>query len=147
MNKIDAIFQDEKILDSLDDYQKEVITQLIKINNYDYDIVAEKWLQTISPNISKFGGNQSQISLYKEKVYDEIEKFLCDKDSYEEEKNKLKESKDNSVKFIIAFISSAIGNYLGAASAYVAPIVVLFVLNAGNISINAWCELRKEKKK
>lgn len=146
MNKLNLIFQDEKLIDSLDDYQKEIINQLIEQNDNNYDIAAEKWLNTISTNISKFGGNQSQMSLYKEKVYDEIEKFLCDKDSYEEEKSKLKESKDNSVKFIIAFISSAIGNYLGAASAYIAPIVVLFVLNAGNISINAWCELRKEKK-
>jgi hypothetical protein len=41
-------------------------------------------------------------------------------------------------------MSAAIGKTLGAAGAFIAPVIVLLILSIGKMAVNAWCEMRKE---
>lgn len=43
-------------------------------------------------------------------------------------------------------MSAAIGGSIGVAGVYIAPVIVLILLNIGKIVKNAWCEMMKEKK-
>ena len=137
-----------ELIGSLDNYQQEIVLALLKATNNNYLEAADKWLSASPSNTAKFGGDSSHSTIYREKVVEEIEKFLCGNEpSYEEEREKLKEQSDKSQKYIIGVLSTAIGSQLGVAGVFIAPVIVLIIISMGKICINAWCEMRKEIKK
>lgn len=137
-----------ELIGSLDNYQQEIVLALLKATNNNYLEAADKWLSASPSNTAKFGGDSSHSTIYREKVVEEIEKFLCGNEpSYEEEREKLKEQSDKSQKYIIGVLSTAIGSQLGVAGVFIAPVIVLVIISMGKICINAWCEMRKEIKK
>ena len=103
-----------ELIGSLDNYQQEIVLALLKATNNNYLEAADKWLSASPSNTAKFGGDSSHSTIYREKVVEEIEKFLCGNEpSYEEEREKLKEQSDKSQKYIIGVLSTAIGSQLG----------------------------------
>lgn len=137
-----------ELIGSLDNYQQEIVLALLKATNNNYLEAADKWLSASPSNTAKFGGDSSHSTIYREKVVEEIEKFLCGNEpSYEEEREKLKEQSDKSQKYIIGVLSTAIGSQLGVTGVFIAPVIVLVIISMGKICINAWCEMRKEIKK
>ena len=137
-----------ELIGSLDNYQQEIVLALLKATNNNYLEAADKWLSASPSNTAKFGGDSSHSTIYREKVVEEIEKFLCGKEpSYEEEREKLKAQSDKSQKYIIGVLSTAIGSQLGVAGVFIAPVIVLIIISMGKICINAWCEMRREIKK
>lgn len=137
-----------ELIGSLDNYQQEIVLALLKATNNNYLEAADKWLSASPSNTAKFGGDSSHSTIYREKVVEEIEKFLCGNEpSYVEEREKLKEQSDKSQKYIIGVLSTAIGSQLGVAGVFIAPVIVLIIIGMGKICINAWCEMRKEIKK
>lgn len=137
-----------ELIGSLDNYQQEIVLALLKATNNNYLEAADKWLSASPSNTAKFGGDSSHSTIYREKVVEEIEKFLCGNEpSYVEEREKLKEQSDKSQKYIIGVLSTAIGSQLGVAGVFIAPVIVLIIISMGKICINAWCEMRKEIKK
>ena len=137
----------DDLISSLDNFQQEIVRTLLKVTNGNYLEVADKWLSASPSNTAKFGGEINRSVLYREKVVDEIEKFLCGNDStYEEERRKLNIQSDKSQKYIVGVMSTAIGGQLGVAGTFIAPIIVLLVISMGKMCINAWCEMRREIK-
>lgn len=136
-----------ELIGSLDNYQQEIVRALLKATDNNYLELADKWLSASPSNTAKFGGDSSHSTIYREKVVEEIEKFLCGNDTtYEEERKKLNEQSDKSQKYIIGVLSTAIGLHLGVAGVFIAPVIVLIIISMGKICINAWCEMRKEIK-
>ncbi len=136
-----------ELIGSLDNYQQEIVRALLKATDNNYLESADKWLSASPSNTAKFGGDSSHSTIYREKVVEEIAKFLCGNDTtYEEERKKLNEQSDKSQKYIIGVLSTAIGLQLGVAGVFIAPVIVLIIISMGKICINAWCEMRKEIK-
>lgn len=136
-----------ELIKGLDNYQQEIVYALLKATDNNYLEAADKWLSASPSNTAKFGGDSSHSTIYREKVVEEIEKFLCGSDpSYEEERKKLNIQSDKSQKYIIGVLSTAIGSQLGVAGAFIAPVIVLIFISMGKVCINAWCEMRKEIK-
>lgn len=137
---------EEQLLTSLDSYQTEIIREFLNTTSNNYLDSADKWLNATPANTAQFGGEPNKTKIYREKLLEEIEKFLCGDANYEDDRQKIALSGDQSQKYIIAVISSAIGKTLGVAGTFIAPVIVLLLLSFGKMAINAWCEMRKDTK-
>lgn len=146
LNKIIESDQ-EDLLTSIDNFQSEIIRLFLTATSNDYLASADNWLNASTANTAKFGGEQNKSKIYREKLLEELEKFLCGDKQYEDDRQKIIESTDNSKKYIILVISNAIGKKLGVAGTFIAPVIVLLILSIGKMAINAWCSMRKETRK
>jgi hypothetical protein len=135
-----------KLLNALDNYQEEIIRTFLISSSNNYLECADKWLNATTANTAKFGGDPNRAKIYREKLMEELEKFLCGDMQYEEDRKKISESKDKTEKYIIGVISTAIAKTIGTAGAFIAPIIVLLLISIGKMALNAWCAMRKEIK-
>ena len=147
MDELNNLLQAEpvEIISSLDNYQQDIIKTFLKNNSNDYLDSADKWLNASTSNTAKFGG-ENKSKIYRDKVLEELEKFLCGNEQYDEERKKISEHTDKSREYIVGVLSTSIGSSLGVAGAFIAPVVVLLLLSIGKMALNAWCEMRKELK-
>lgn len=146
MEELAQIIQAEEseLLSSIDNFQSEIIKAFLASTSNDYLESADYWLNASTANTAKFGGEPNTTKLYRDKLLEELEKFLCGDQQYEDDRNKIAESTDKSQKYIIGVMSAAIGKTLGAAGAFIAPVIVLLILSIGKMAINAWCAMRKD---
>ena len=137
-----------EMISSLENYQQSLILSLIEKADGDYSKAADNWLMASPANTYKFGGEHKSPSIFKDKIFEEMEKFICgcDDGRYDNDREMLSHHKDLSKEAIISVMSAAIGNYIGVAGAYIAPVVVLLFLSIGKIVKNAWCETMKAKR-
>lgn len=143
---LDAFFQlgQEDLLLGLEPYQQELIKDLLSKNSYLNAV--DLWLQASPSQTAEFGGDpdKSKSKVYRDKLVEEIEKFVCGTDvSYEEDRNKILEQKDASQQYIIGVLSSAIGSKFGVVGTFIAPVIVILIMSFEKMSIKAWCEYRK----
>lgn len=136
----------EELLSSIDKFQSEIIYTFLQSSSNDYLVCADKWLNANVSNTAKFGGEQNKSRIYRDKIFEELEKFLCGDELYAEDRKKIADSTDKSQKYIIGVMSAAIGKTLGAAGTFIAPVIVLLIISIGKMAINAWCAMRKEIK-
>jgi hypothetical protein len=146
MEELSNIIQSDQdaLLSSIDDFQAEIIKSFLTSTSNDYLLSADNWLNASTANTAKFGGEPNKAKIYRDKLLEELEKFLCGDQQYEEDRKKIAESTDKSQKYIIGVMSVAIGKTLGAAGPFIAPVIVLLILSIGKMAINAWCAMRKE---
>ncbi len=132
-------------IDALPAYQRNIINALIAQGN-SYDEVAIAWLSASGPaNTFPFGAQRGS-EIFFEKLVEEIEKFLCGKDSYIEERKKLMTGAEATQAVAISLISSAISPVLHASAPYLAPVVTLVLITTAKLGRNAWCAMRQERK-
>ena len=148
MEKINNLIISEpgELLSTLDTYQRDIINQFLEKTSNNYLESADRWLNASPSNTALFGGEHDRSKIYRDKILEEIEKFLCGDSSYEEDRNKIAASSDNSQKYIIGLMSAAIGKSLGVAGTFIAPVIVLMIMSFGKIALNAWCAMRREVK-
>ena len=139
---------DDELISSLDVYQQELVKSLIENTNGNYNVAADKWLSASPSNTFKFGGEKKLSSVFRDKVFEELEKFICgcDEGRYSKERDEIDGHVDTKKETIISIMSAAIGGTIGVAGAYVAPIIVLLLLGIGKVVKNAWCETMKVKR-
>lgn len=127
-------------INELKTYQKSTIRTFLE--NGSPEEAAEKWLTTIgNPNIASFGGSQIDPKPFWNKFKSECKKFICDENSYVEEKKGLINQSGLTKTIIISTISGHIGSVLGTTGTLVAPAVTLMLFVVGSMSINAYCAL------
>ena len=138
----------EDLITCLEGYQQDLVRALIAASNDDYNMAADKWLSASPSNTAQFGGDHKQSSVFREKVFEELEKFICgcDDGRYENAREELDKQGDVTKEVIISVMSAAIGSVIGVAGAFIAPIIVLLLLALGAIVKNAWCETRNALK-
>lgn len=138
----------DTLISSLEVYQQKLVCDLIANTGGDYNKAADNWLSASPSNTAQFGGEHKRSSLFREKVFEELEKFICgcDDGRYDNAREELNKYGDMTKETIISVMSAAIGGTIGVAGAFVAPIIVFILLSLGQITKNAWCEMRKELK-
>ena len=77
---------------------------------------------------------------------DEVEAFLSDDERYEENRLAILKESGATQTYIVGVISSALAQHLGTTAGFLAPVVVIVLLTAAKIGINAGLAMRKEKK-
>ena len=145
LSKITELDQSELLL-SIEEYQREIIEFFLADTNNDFFASADKWLNATTANTAKFGGKTNKAKIYREKLLDEVEKFLCGDQQYDDDRAKISESADKTKEYIIGVMSVAIGNVIGTAGTFIAPVIVLLIMSMGKMGMKAWCEMRKEIK-
>ncbi len=146
---VDDLFNSspELLVTGLEKYQQNLVNALLSSTSGDYERAADLWLSATPAQTAGFGGDNSHFKLYREKVIDELEKFVCGTDdSYQVDRERINEKADATREYIIGVLSAGIGSHLGVSGAFIAPIIVLVIMSLGKISVHAWCELRKEKR-
>jgi len=148
MEELTNIIQSDpsELLTSIDDFQSEILKTFLENTSNDYLTSADNWLNATTANTAKFGGEPGKSKIYRDKLLEELEKFLCGAEEYEEDRKKIAESSDKSKQYVIGVMSVAIGKTIGAAGTFLAPVIVLLIMSLGKMALNAWCEMRKEIK-
>lgn len=141
----DILKADINWLDTLPSYQSKSIQQLIA-QGKTYEEIAISWLSANGPANTYPFGSQNTKSLFFEKLMEEVESFICREDKYSDEKKKLLAQFNAGNVYIITFISGVISQVVGASSAFIAPAIVLILMNILKIGVNAWCAIRIDDK-
>ena len=127
----------EEWLKELKPYQRSILQ--VFLQDASPEEAAEKWLEsTGSPNIISFGGNRDSKPFW-DRFKCEFRKFICDDDSYVEEKRALNEESTVSMILLVSMISAAIGATIGFAATLLAPAVTLLLCTVGKMGRNAFC--------
>jgi hypothetical protein len=138
--------EEDELLNTIPNFQKYIIQSFLEQKNHNYIDAAELWLKSSPSNTAKFGAEQKKENIYRDKLIDEIEKFLCGDEKYDDDRKKIVDSGDKTQKYIIGVMSVAIGKSLGVVGTFIAPVIVLLLLSFGKMAINAWCAMRKENR-
>lgn len=148
MEEFDTLINADQaeILASLDGFQVEIIESFLHQTNNNYLESADKWLNATTANTAQFGGETGKAKIYREKLLDEIEKFFCGDESYDDDRKKISESAEKTKQYIIGVLSSAIGATMGVAGTFIAPVIALLIMSMGKMGVNAWCAMRIEIK-
>ena len=100
---------------------------------------AERWLgSTGSPNIIPFGGPHDTKPFW-ERFKDEFRKFVCDDNTYLEEKKALDTQGPIGKAVLVSAVSAAIGATIGFSATLLAPAVTLLLCAVGKMGRNAYC--------
>jgi hypothetical protein len=148
MEQLDYLLKSDtvELLNTLPKYQENLISQLLESSNNDFLKAADLWLNSTPSNTYGFGGEPKKQVFYRDMLLEEIEKFLCGDEIYDDDRKKITESSDKTKQYAIGVLSTAIGAKIGVAGAFIAPIIVLLLLSIGKMAINAWCEMRIKNK-
>lgn len=149
MEQLDILFQSNpnELIHILDQYQVEIIETLLAKNSNNYLETADLWLAgTIPNNTAQFGGELNKSKVYREKLLEEFEKFVCGHDFYEEDRKKIQKATGSSVSYTTHVIISAVALKIGVVGPFIAPAIILIIVALGKIPLNAWCAMRQECK-
>lgn len=148
MEELSTLIQSEQdeLLTTIDSFQVDILKSFLVSTSNDYLKSADYWLNASTANTARFGGEPNKTKIYRDKLLEELEKFICGDAQYEEDRKKIGESADKSQKYIIGVMSVAIGKSLGVAGTFIAPVIVLLILSIGKMAVNAWCAMRKEER-
>lgn len=139
-------FEDQ--ISSLEQYQSDLVKELLDNSQGDCLLAADKWLTANISQTVVFGGDGKKKNIFRDKLFEEVEKFVCgcDDGRYDKEREELGNNADYAKETIISVISASIGAQLGVAGTFIAPAIVLIFQSLGKIVINAWCEAQKTKR-
>lgn len=143
---IDDLFTEETAwwLDALPKYQRNRLDSLLQSGRSPEE-VAETWLSANVENTFPFGADSSD-QLFLDKVWEEIEKFLCGSDEYATERDQLQHNTNITHTYFVGVISAAIAPTLGTSSVFLAPVIAMLLAALGKISILAWCKKRADQR-
>ena len=125
-------------LEELKPYQANSIKQLA-LNN-EIEEVAKIWITTQGNDSTIPFGAVQDTSPFWNNFKDEFKKFICDDNSYSEEKKLLKKENKQMKTILISTISSSIGATIGFSGAILAPAIVIMLSTVGTMGINAYCK-------
>jgi len=127
----------EEWLSELMPYQRNTIAELI--GKFSPEEAAEKWITAKgAQNTIPFGGSKDTKPFW-DKFREELDKFLCDYDSYIEEKAALNNEAGLTKAVLISGISAAIGATIGYTATLLAPPVAILLWSVGKMGVNAYC--------
>ena len=146
MTTIEEIFTEypDSWLLCLPGYQQKTINELY-CQLGDYEQVAQAWL-TASMSTNVPFGAQKGHSIFYEKVLDEIEAFFSGDERYSENRLAILKESGAAQNYIVGAISVALAPILGTSSAFLSPIIAIFLVTIAKMGINAWLAARKEKR-
>lgn len=134
--------EEESWLNTLPDYQKEVVSELLNVHSDEEAMLS--WLEASIGNTSPFSGQALQKTKYSTMLKKEVQKLLCGNPEYNSERDELTElfRKPENKTAIISAVSAIIGAKVGLAATFIAPVIVIIFLIIAKTSLNAWCALQ-----
>jgi len=119
-------------------YQKNTVLKIL--TSCSPEEAAEIWITaTGHENTIPFGGSRDTKPFW-DKFKAEFKKFICDDNSYAEEKKALMAESSVTKSILIGVISAAIGAAIGYTATLLAPAVAILLCTVGKIGKNAYCK-------
>jgi hypothetical protein len=148
MEELDLLINSEpdELISALDAFQAEIVNTFLENTSSDYLKSVDMWLNAAPSNTAKFGGDVNASKIYREKLLDELEKFLCGNKQYDAARKEIGQNSVKTKEYLIGALSTAIGAHIGIAATFIAPAIVLFLINIAKMPLNAWCAMRTELK-
>lgn len=125
-------------LHELKPYQANSVKELNKSN--DLEEVAKIWITTQGNETTVPFGTTEDTKPFWNKFKEEFNKFICDDDSYKDEKNNLLKESYVSNALLISMISAALGATIGFAATILAPAVAIMLSIVSKIGKTAYCQ-------
>lgn len=148
-NELDRLFQGEpnEWITAAPGYHRSSIDELLK-QGKSYQDIAEILLTARAEHTYAFGSTvpKTDKNIFLQNLLQEIENFLCGDSKYETERTKLFGEQGLARTYVVSAISVAIAPYLGVSAVVLSPAVALILASFGKITINAWCQSRKQAK-
>lgn len=130
-------YETNEWLSELKPYQRNSIIELI--DKFSLEEAAEKWITATGPqNTVPFGGSKDTKPFF-DRFKEEFHKFLCDKNSYVEERNAIISEAGITKALLISGISAAIGATIGYTATLLAPAAAILLCVVGKMGVNAYC--------
>jgi hypothetical protein len=146
-NEIDRLFQGDPAewIQAVPSYHRASIDELLK-QGKNYQDIADLLLTARAEHTYTFGSTQPQKdkNVFFQNLLQEIENFLCGDSKYETERTKLFGEQGLARTYVVSAISVAIAPYLGVSAVVLSPAVALILASMGKITLNAWCQSRRE---
>jgi hypothetical protein len=121
----------------LETYQKTSLMEM-QLDVTQYEAIAEEWLNCNISQTAQFG-TQEKGKIFLGNIKKEVIKFICDDNSYTEEKNKLKEQPVLNRTLVVSTMSAGIASFIGSNAALITPVIVLVLMAFGKMTKNALC--------
>jgi len=118
-------------------YQISSLKTLIEESSL--ESAAEKWITAQGPSNTIMFGGERDTKPFWDNFKEEFRKFICDDESYIEERSALLAKTPVSKALMVSAISSAIGAKIGYAATLLAPAIVVLLYTIGKMSRNAYC--------
>lgn len=146
MENIEELFavEPESWINALPTYQKNMVEKLYTEKG-SYEEAATAWLTASMSTTVPFGTEKGK-SVFFEKVLDELEAFFSGDAKYEDDRIAILKEKSVVQTYVVGAISVALAPILGASAVFLAPVVAIVLVTITKIGINAWLEMRKERK-
>lgn len=148
MDDFESLFKEPTAwIDSLPRYQKDIVSQLLSSGKTPEE-AAEAWLSATPQDTYPLGVERGR-KLFLEMVINELEAFLCGDPKYNNDRskfNKLLKDSGTVHAYCVGGISIAIAPVIGTSGAVLAPVIALLLMSLGKVTVNAWCNMRKELK-
>lgn len=147
MHNVDYLTEisSDQWLNVLPQYQQKIVSRLVDTNE-NIETATVQYLNLGISDTAPFSAEGTK-NIFVDKIKLEFERFLCGDPKYDNDRQKLSTELKPGHTLIVSTLSSAISVYVGASAAYLAPVIVLFLMSIGKVSINAWCETCVEKRK
>ena len=93
-------------ISSLDEYQIDIVNELVSNSDGDYLKAADKWLTANMPETVAFGGDGKKSIVFRENLFMELEKLICgcDEGQYDGTRAELKSIAEANNKSVILVI-------------------------------------------
>ncbi|MBM4055178.1 MAG: hypothetical protein FJ264_11040 [Planctomycetes bacterium] len=120
-------------------YQQNTLNALLKQN--EPEKVAELYISANGPqNNVPFGGTRDTKPFW-DRFKAELRKFVCDEESYAEDKKRLADETKATRALLISSISAAIGAAIGYPATVLVPAVAVMLGIVAKIGIKAYCNV------
>ena len=124
-------------LSALPRNQQQSIEHLL-LSSSDPLEAASKWLIGTSRNKSRPASTRGTKPIV-ENIVREVRGFLCGDPRYEKDRAQISEKVAPTQAWLVSAVTAAIAPKVGAASAVIAPVVVLAFISFGKCTLNAIC--------
>ena len=128
----------EEWLAAVPRYQLETINNLLGAGNTP-ERVAEIWLSSNGAESVAGFGSSSTNQAFVDKVKIEVREFVCGGKKYESDRKALLSHSGKTQTFVVSTISTAVALHVGAAAAYLVPVIALLLVVCAKVGRNAWC--------
>ncbi len=136
-------YSDAELIENLEEYQKEIIQELLQHNSADEAI--DLWINANGPidNVN-FGGTQEKNELLNNfKI--ELCKLLSESPEYKNEVKEMKVYMNLGKDAIISGLTLALAPRLGTTAIIIVPLVVLAMISISKVGIKAYCRTILDK--
>jgi hypothetical protein len=145
-NPLTELVSDTDWISELRPYQRNLVHQLSPTVELSEESVIA-WFESFgNPSTTAQFSAGSRSRPYYEKFVEQLYRLLCSPNHYIEERAQIAKDFKAGQTTLSTAIATAIAPHMDATPTVLVPAVAISLTLAGKMTLNAWCEVQKEKR-